>query len=153
MILRVRQCLLVIIVLFQIRNSYLWERLSKINYLSQDVRIPRRSNIFSRKYFDPDLSWIKYGEEATDWALLVNAWLCVQHKKGNGSSQKSKSEKELVIYSYQDFNLTEVSKAYVFNCLSLSVSLESTFFDPISHAKRDFLTSFKVLCSFTHNFN
>ena len=127
MMLRVGQFLLVIIVLLQIRNSYIWERLRKINYLSQDGHYPSRNNIYSRKYFSPDLSWIKYGEEDTDWALLVNAWLCVQHKTRNGSSQKYKRRKELVIYSYQEFNLTKVSKVHYLSCSILSFSLQSSF--------------------------
>ena len=39
-----------------------------------------------------DFEWIKYGPEYMDWALLVNAWLCVENSS-NGTG------KELVVYS------------------------------------------------------
>ena len=56
-----------------------------------------------------DLSWIQYGKEKSDWALLVNSWLCVQGKPDSGGRVKPRGEKELIIYSEQDFNLTKVS--------------------------------------------
>ena len=50
---------------------------------------------------DPEIQWIKYGEEKTDWALLINSRMCVE------TSEVEK--KKLVIYSTKKFNSTEVS--------------------------------------------
>ena len=132
-ILHVGQYLLAVFVLFQIKNSYVWVRncLNTTIDFVEDVHNSRRSGINSRKYLTPDLSWIKYGEEDVDWALLVNAWLCVQNKKGNESSRKSKNEKELVIYSHQHFNLTEVWKVHPLIC-SVESSLLDLDFQPNS---------------------
>ena len=116
-ILYVGQYLLAIVVLFQLKNSHIWgqNRVKKNIDLIEDVHNSRRSDIYPKKYAAPELSWVKYGDEDVDWALLVNAWLCVEDKKGNKSNNK---EKELVIYSYQDFNLTEVCRvppSYLFS--------------------------------------
>ena len=64
----------------------------------------------------PDLSWIQYGKEKSDWALLVNSWLCVQGKPDFGGRIKPRGEKELIIYSEQDFNLTKVREILVKSC-------------------------------------
>ena len=50
---------------------------------------------------DPEIQWIKYGEEKTDWALLINSRMCVEKSDGE--------KKNLVIYSTKKFNSTEVS--------------------------------------------
>ena len=50
---------------------------------------------------DPEIQWIKYGEEKTDWALLINSRMCVEKSDGE--------KKKLVIYSTNEVNCTEVS--------------------------------------------
>ena len=50
---------------------------------------------------DPDFVWKKYGREHFDWALIVNAWLCVRRNKPN--------ETILVVYSGAQLNVTKVS--------------------------------------------
>lgn len=50
---------------------------------------------------DPEIQWIKYGEEKTDWALLINSRMCVE--------ASDVEKKKLVIYSTKKSNSTEVS--------------------------------------------
>ena len=50
---------------------------------------------------EPEIQWIKYGEEKTDWALLINSRMCVEKSDGE--------KKKLVIYSSKEFNRIEVS--------------------------------------------
>ena len=45
--------------------------------------------------------WIKYGNDVSDWALVVNAHLCIERTRNKKSN--------LVIYSFEDINLKEVS--------------------------------------------
>ena len=50
---------------------------------------------------NPEIQWLKYGEEKTDWALVINNRLCVEKSEGD--------KKKIVIYSSQKFNPREVS--------------------------------------------
>ena len=61
-----------------------------------------------------DLSWIQYGKEKFDWALVVNSWFCVHEKTNSQGRIKPRGEKELIIYSEQDFNLTKVGKCLIY---------------------------------------
>ena len=47
-----------------------------------------------------ETQWIKYGEEDTDWALLVNTLTCVE--------RDNDTHKKLVIYSSKNFYLNNV---------------------------------------------
>ena len=48
-----------------------------------------------------DFLWIKYGREHVDWALMVNAWLCIEKENKNGSRLK--------VYSIDDIDKDMVS--------------------------------------------
>ena len=50
---------------------------------------------------NPEIQWLKYGEEKTDWALVINNRMCVEKSEGD--------KKKLVIYSSEKLNPREVS--------------------------------------------
>ena len=52
-----------------------------------------------------NFTWVKYGYQDSDWALLCSSWLCVE---GDGADEKG--NKSLVVYSSEDFVFSEVSK-------------------------------------------
>ena len=59
------------------------------------------ANIRGSRNSDPDFVWKKYGREIFDWALIVNAWLCIRRNISN--------ETKLVVYSGAQLNVTKVS--------------------------------------------
>ena len=59
------------------------------------------ANVHGSSKSNPDFVWQKYGREESDWALIVNAWLCVQREYANKTN--------LVAYSDDQVEVTKVS--------------------------------------------
>ena len=59
------------------------------------------ANVHGSSKSNTDFVWQKYGREQVDWALIVNAWLCVQRESAN--------ETNLVAYSDDQVQVTKVS--------------------------------------------
>ena len=78
-----------------LRNEHLKE-ITTTNYV----------NNFNTETFKRDTEmrnekqWIKYGEEDTDWALLVNTWICTE--------EDNDTHKKLVAYSSKNLHLNNV---------------------------------------------
>ena len=51
-----------------------------------------------------ETQWIKYGEEDTDWALLVNTWICTE--------KDNDTHKKLMVYSSKNLHLNNVGDQY-----------------------------------------
>ena len=66
-----------------------------------DFKLPNKEWSRNKSKF----TWVKYGYQDSDWALLCTSWLCVED---NGAS-KNRS-KSLIVYSSEDFPFSEVSK-------------------------------------------
>ena len=75
------------------KNGHLKE-ITSTNYDNNTVTFRRVNKM--RK----EAQWIKYGKEDTDWALLVNTWICTE--KG------SDTHKKLVAYSSKNLHLNNV---------------------------------------------
>ena len=57
-------------------------------------------NNHGSRNINPDFVWKKYGREKLDWALILNAWLCVRRNNPN--------ETKLMVYSGNQLSVTKV---------------------------------------------
>ena len=77
------------------RNGHLKE-ITNTNYvINFNAEIFRRSTEMRN-----ETQWIKYGKEDTDWALLVNTWICTE--------KDNDTHKKLVLYSFKNLHLNNV---------------------------------------------
>ena len=77
------------------RNGHLKE-ITNTNYA-----INVNANFFRRDTeMRNETQWIKYGKEDTDWAHLVNTWICTE--------KDNDTHKKLVVYSSKNLHLNNV---------------------------------------------
>ena len=81
----------------------LFEKSTKLSDTEENTSLSE--NTKENEKLHADFSWIKYGFESSDWALLVDTSLCIEG---------SVNRKRLVIYTSQEYNLEKVSLPCVF---------------------------------------
>ena len=68
---------------FIIGYSWLYVVGYRATIVEQDDKKHKNDRVELKYHNSSDFLWIKYGREEVDWALVVNAWLCIEREISN----------------------------------------------------------------------